>query len=82
MGTHPSHLALLVAEVVVGVISYAIALYAVDRPLVEDVFRVAALAVPGGERIARRMHVPLAHSRLSASRLPIDIPAGDEPEQA
>jgi len=82
MGDHPSHFILLAAEVVVGVITYIGVLSLVDRPLLEDEVRVAALAVPGGERVARRMHISVANRRRPRpSRLPIEMPPGDEPKQ-
>lgn len=41
---------LLVAEVVVGIVVYAVALIVLERGLVADTLRVAAHALPGGKR--------------------------------
>jgi len=82
MGDHPSHFVLLAAEVIVGVITYVAVLFVVDRPLFEDEVRVAALAVPGGERVAGRMHISVNNRRRPrAASLPVDMPPGDRPEQ-
>jgi hypothetical protein len=82
MGSQPSHFVLLAAEVVVGLITYIAVLFLVDRPLLEDEVRVAALAVPGGERVASRMNISVAtRRRPRGARRPMDMPPGDEPEQ-
>jgi len=55
---HPA--LLLLAEVVVGLVVFAVALLLVERALVAEIVGVAAQAVPGGARIARRLHLPMA----------------------
>ena len=55
---HPA--LLLLAEVVVGLVVFAVALLLVERALVAEIVGVAAQAVPGGARIARLLHLPMA----------------------
>jgi PST family polysaccharide transporter len=81
MGDHARHLELLIVEVAVGVITFSIALFIVDRPLVKDAIAIFSLAVPGGERIARRLGTRVPRRRR-AVRVPLDPPSTDAPEEA
>jgi PST family polysaccharide transporter len=56
---HVHNAVLLVAEVVMGVIVFAIALLLVERSLVAEIAGVGAQAIPGGRRIARLLRLPL-----------------------
>lgn len=51
-------LPLLVAETASGAFAFAVALWVLDRALLAEVGSVAAQAVPGGERLARRVRGP------------------------
>ncbi len=51
---------LLMAEVAAGLVVFVVALMFVDRALFAEIVSVAAQAVPGGLRIARLLHLPLA----------------------
>ena len=54
-----SNAVLLLAEVVTGVATFSLAILIIDRPLVAEFLGFFLQAVPGGERIARRMRLPL-----------------------
>lgn len=49
------NLVLLSAEVAVGVITFAAAMLVIERPLMKEVIGVAAQAIPGGQRVSRRL---------------------------
>lgn len=53
---------LLLAEVLAGAVVFPVALLVVERTLVAEIVGVAAQAVPGGTRIARRLRLPIAPS--------------------
>jgi PST family polysaccharide transporter len=73
---------LLVTEVGVGFIVFAVALSVFERALVAELVSVAAQAIPGGVRIARLLHVPLAPDGRTKTRsnLETDIPASLDTE--
>lgn len=52
---------LLVAEVIVGIAAFAVAIWFFERALVREVATVALQALPGGGRIARRLGLAVAH---------------------
>jgi O-antigen/teichoic acid export membrane protein len=58
---HPS--ILLAVEVLVGMVVYAAALLIFERALFREVVVVALQALPGGDRIGRLMHIPVAGRR-------------------
>jgi hypothetical protein len=66
-----SSLGLLVAETAAGVATVVAALWLLDRPLFHEVGSLAAQAIPGGERLRRR--VGAGRSRTS------DVPGPAEP---
>jgi hypothetical protein len=47
----------LLVEVATGVVSFVVALIVVDRELIREVVAIAAQAIPGGRRLARRLGV-------------------------
>jgi PST family polysaccharide transporter len=51
---------LLLAEVLVGAVVFAVALLVFERALVAEIVGIAAQAVPGGQRIARLLRLPMA----------------------
>jgi hypothetical protein len=51
---------LLIAEILAGMVAFAVALLVVERSLVAEVVTVAAQALPGGMRVARLLHLPMA----------------------
>jgi len=58
---HPS--LLLAAEVIVGLVVYAAALFVFERDLMREVLTIALQAVPAGERISRLLHLPTGQGR-------------------
>jgi PST family polysaccharide transporter len=52
--------ALLMLEIAVGVVVYAVAIFIVERSLVREVLGVGIQAVPGGDRIGRLLGVEIA----------------------
>lgn len=58
---HPS--VLLAIEVLTGVLVYTVALLVFERDLLREVVTVALQALPGGERVARLAHIPIAQGR-------------------
>ncbi|HUP82699.1 MAG TPA: lipopolysaccharide biosynthesis protein [Candidatus Limnocylindria bacterium] len=57
---HASNAVLLLAEVFVATIVFAVALLAFERALVAELVTVAGQALPGGMRIARLLRLPVA----------------------
>jgi PST family polysaccharide transporter len=57
---HVSAAPLLLAEVLVGAVVFAVALLVFERALVTELVSVAAQAIPGGVRVARLLHLPMA----------------------
>lgn len=50
---------ILAAEVVTGLVVYAVTLLLFERQLFKDMLTVAAQAIPGGKRLARAAHLPV-----------------------
>jgi PST family polysaccharide transporter len=67
---HPA--ALLVAEIAAGLVVFAVALFVVERALVTEIVTVGAQALPGGVRIARLLHLPLAPTAGRRSKRQLD----------
>jgi PST family polysaccharide transporter len=57
---HVHDAVLLLVEVALGLLVFGLALLVVDRPLVADIVSIAAQGMPGGVRIARLLHLPMA----------------------
>ena len=72
---------LLLIEVAVGFAVFVLTLMLADRSLVAEIVAVAAQAVPGGVRIARLLHLPMApiERRSRAAQEPV-IPASLDTE--
>jgi O-antigen/teichoic acid export membrane protein len=71
---------LLVAEVAVGFVVFGVTLLLVDRALVAELVGVAAQAVPGGVRVARLLHLPMAAVGDRKARLAQDTSVDAEIE--
>jgi O-antigen/teichoic acid export membrane protein len=63
---------LLLAEIVVGLVVFGLALFVVERPLVADIVSIAAQGMPGGVRIARLLHLPMASTGGRKARATLD----------
>lgn len=59
---------LLLAEVLVGAVVFAVSLLVFERALVAEIVGIAAQAVPGGARIARLLRLPLAPAGTRKAR--------------
>ncbi len=59
---------LLAAEVLVGGAVFGVALFALERSLLVEVFTLIFQAVPGGAKLARRVHMPLGDGAPSGRR--------------
>ncbi len=56
---HLAPWALLLLEVAVGFVTFWVALFVVDRPLIREIVTVGSQAIPGGGRIARRLGIEI-----------------------
>jgi PST family polysaccharide transporter len=77
------HAVLLLAEVLAGALVFVVALLLFERSLVAEIVGVAAQAIPGGTRIARLLHLPLApaggrRSRAADDTVEAEVEAGAE----
>ncbi len=77
-------LVLLVAEIAVGVVVFIAALVFLERKLLIEVVTIALQAVPGGERVGRRLHLPVKKrrgdgraARAVAAALEVELAADD-----
>jgi PST family polysaccharide transporter len=75
------HAVLLLAEVLAGALVFVVALLLFERSLVAEIVGVAAQAIPGGTRIARLLHLPLApaggrRSRAADDTVEAEVEAG------
>jgi PST family polysaccharide transporter len=68
LSSHVHTAVLLLIEVAVGVATFLAALFFLDRPLLKDVTSVALQALPGGARVARRIHVELPEGERERRR--------------
>ena len=59
---------LLAAEVMAGVVSYTVALWLIDRAVFKEALGFVLSALPGGGRLARRLHLSLPGSEGRGGR--------------
>jgi hypothetical protein len=77
---HVHDVILLLVEVVVGAIVFGLALLVVEQSLVEELVSVGAQAVPGGVRMARLLHLPMAPKGDKKARAKLDTSVDAEIE--
>ena len=77
---HVHNSVLLLAEVTTGIVAFLVALVIVDRELLRDVTSVALQALPGGERLRRRLHlaVPAGATGVAAAEVVGTTPVAAE----
>ena len=82
LGESVHNFVLLAAEVLVGMVVFAGALFLIERPLFLDVASIAAQAIPGGERIAALLRIQV-HRPPPVHVSPVtNPPVSEEPEEA
>lgn len=69
---HVNEALLLIAEIVAGLVVFGLALVVAEQALVEEVVSVAADALPGGVRIAGKLHLPMAPPAERKARAALD----------
>ena len=77
LGDGVHHIVLLAAEVTVGVMTFGVALFFIDRPLLKDVISIGTQAVPGTAPIARRFGIQPHKHRTP----PVMVPAAETAAQ-